>query len=132
MQRKSSTVFLWLAIAVVVTLAALLTIISPLLTICITLVVIITLLLIAKPEYSLYLFALSVIPSVILSFKFLGAITLRGSYLVVIILIVSWIIARLTERRPPYPKTACDHALLLLGIWALLSLFWSHDPLTGY
>jgi len=132
MQRKSSTVFLWLAIAVVVTLAALLTIISPLLTICITLVVIITLLLIAKPEYSLYLFALSVIPSVILSFKFLGAITLRGSYLVVIILIVSWIIARLTERRPPYPKTACDHALLLLGIWALLSLFWSHDRLTGY
>jgi len=122
---------MWLAIAVVEILIALLAVISPLLAVCMILVVVITLLLIVIPEYALYIFVFGIIPGAILQVQ-LGTIVLRSSYLTIIIVIISWMIARLAKIRPPYSKTDCDHALLTLGIWALLSLFWSHDRLTGY
>lgn len=133
MRSKRPTVFMWLAIAVVEILIALLAVISPLLAVCMILVVIITLLLIVTPEYSLYIFVFCIIPGAVMPFRFLGGvITLRSSYLIVIIVIISWMIARLAKIRPPYSKTDCDHALLAFGTWALLSLLWSQDRLTGY
>ena len=111
-------------------LFALLAVVSPLTGVFIVLATIF-LLLMVKPEYILCIFVLSIIPSPSLSFR-LGDITLSTAYLICFILILSWTIARFANTRLPSPKIECAGVLLLFWAWALLSLFWSQDLLTGY
>jgi hypothetical protein len=42
------------------------------------------------------------------------------------------VIATLARTRSPYPGTKCDLPLILFGVWALLSLFWSHNLTAGF
>ena len=126
----SRTLFFSFILVSVEVLFGLLAVASPLTGLYIILATI-SLLLMVKPEYILYVFVLSIIPSPCLSFR-LGEISLSIACLISIILILSWITARLANTRPPCPKTECDSTLLLFWAWALLSLFWSQDLLTGY
>ncbi len=128
---KRQNVLIWLLLIIVEIFFVLLAVASPVTAICTVLGIVAILLLITKPEYAFYFLTLSIIPSPVLSVR-VGDIVLGASYLVAIILILSWVIARFSGTRLPRDKTDSDQVFIVFCIWAFLSIFWSHDRSVGY
>lgn len=126
---KSSSVK-WLAVLFLEILIAGLAITSPLALLIFVVASIVIISLLVKPEYSLYTIILLIIPGRGVTFTLFG-VTQYLSHLFVMVVLLSWIIARLANTRPPSPGTGCNQPLLILCAWALLSLTWSHDRIVG-
>ena len=127
--RRNSAVK-WVAILFLEILIACLTVTSPVVSLIFVIASIAIISLLLKPEYALYALIFLIIPGPNVFFTF-GEVTLKISHLFVMVVLFSWIIARLANTRPPSPRTGCDQPLLILWAWALLSLTWSHNRIVG-
>ena len=120
----------WFAVLLFEILVGGLAIVSPLfllifLAICASIIVFLI-----KPEYSLYLMILLVIPGPILSLE-VGGVALRISQVFVIVVLVFWCIARFIKIQPPITGLRDTQALLFFLAWGLLSLIWSSNRTVG-
>ena len=120
----------WIAILILEIMLAGLAITSPLALLMFLVTSIATILFFVKPEYSLYILVLLIIPGGNVAFT-MYEVTQHISNLFVIVALFYWSMARLAETRPPFPGTGCDQPLLVFLAWALLSLLWSHDRIVG-
>lgn len=83
-----------------------------------------------KPLLSLYVLIALIIPGPSVIFNILG-ITLWLSHLFIIIVLLIWLLGRLTDIVPQLKNISLDQAFLFFWLWALISILWSHDPQTG-
>ena len=120
----------WLTVLVFEILLAGLFIISPLSVIIFLAAAAALLILFTKPEYSLYILVLLIIPGRVATFTF-GEVRLLIPQLLVGVVLFYWIVARLTKTRPPFTSTGINQPLLIFWAWALLSLLWSHNRIVG-
>ena len=120
----------WVAILILEIMLAGLAITSPLALLMFLVASIATILFFVKPEYSLYILVLLIIPgrSVIIT---LYEVSQYISHLFVIVALFYWSVAHLAKTRPAFPNTGCDQPLLIFLAWALLSILWSHNRIVG-
>ena len=128
--RSRNSAGKWLPVLFFSILTGMLWIVSPLSAVILTVAGVAALTLLVKPEYSLYAMVLLLIPGSIIAFTVSG-VTLHLYHLFAFVVLLSWVIARLTDTLPPAHGTGCDQPLLILWAWALLSLLWSHNRVVG-
>ncbi len=130
-EARKKSALIWVLLLIVEIFFVLLAVASPIIAVCTAFVLIAIFLLFTKPEYALYLFVFSIIPAPFVLVRF-GVVTINASYPITMILMMSWMIARLAGTRSAGPTTECRQALMAFGIWAFLSLFWTRDLSVGY